>query len=135
MAVNSVAADALSASSATKTKTNIASSSYDQFMKMMLSELTQQDPLKPMTTSELAQQMLSLKQVETSDSLQSKLSSLGHSLMLGASHLIGKNVSVLDPATGLTVTGSVQSLRSLNGEFQLVINGQPYSSEMVQELR
>ena len=119
----------------TSKSTNKAESTHDQFMKLMLSELTQQDPLKPMSTAEMANQMLSLEQVSTTQSLQKQLENLSNVLMMGATGLVGKNVTVLDPNTQQEVTGTVQSLRSRSGSLSLMINGTSYPSEYLRELK
>lgn len=110
-------------------------STHDQFMRLMLSELTQQDPLKPMSTSEMANQMLSLEQVSTTENLQKQLENLSNVLMMGATGLVGKSVTVLNPDTQQEVTGTVQALRSKGGQLSLMINGQSYPSEYLRELR
>lgn len=110
-------------------------STHDQFLQLMLSELTQQDPLKPMSTSEMANQMLSLEQVSTTENLQKQLENLSNVLMMGATGLVGKSVTVLDPDTQQEVTGTVQALRSKGGQLSLMINGQSYPSEYLRELR
>ncbi|ODT77635.1 hypothetical protein ABS71_02465 [bacterium SCN 62-11] len=104
-------------------------------MQLMLSELTQQDPLKPMSTAEMANQMLSLEQVSTTQNLQKQLENLSNVLMMGATGLVGKNVTVLDPNTQQEVTGTVQSLRSRSGSLSLMINGTSYPSEYLRELK
>ena len=119
----------------TNTTKTTKTSTHDQFMKLMLTELTQQDPLKPMSTSEMANQMLSLEQVSTTEHLQKQLESLSNVLMMGATGLVGKSVTVLDPTTQQEVTGTVQALRSKSGQLSLMINGQSYPSEYLRELR
>ena len=119
----------------TNTTKTTKTSTHDQFMKLMLTELTQQDPLKPMSTSEMANQMLSLEQVSTTKNLQKQLESLSNVLMMGATGLVGKSVTVLDPTTQQEVTGTVQALRSKSGQLSLMINGQSYPSEYLRELR
>ena len=123
-------------SSTSKTTSGTAkTSTHDQFMQLMLKELTQQDPLKPMSTSEMANQMLALEQVSTTENLQKQLENLSNVLMMGATGLVGKNVTVLDPNTQQEVTGTVQALRSKSGQLSLMINGQSYPSEYLRELR
>jgi|EP01012_Entosiphon_sulcatum_P056384 flagellar basal-body rod modification protein FlgD len=117
------------------TSPNKTTSTHDQFMQLMLKELTQQDPLKPMSTSEMANQMLSLEQVSTTENLQKQLENLSNVLMMGATGLVGKSVTVLDPNTQQEVTGTVQALRSKSGQLSLMINGQSYPSEYLRELR
>lgn len=124
-----------STTSKTTSSSKSATTTHDQFMQLMLSELTQQDPLKPMSTSEMANQMLSLEQVSTTENLQKQLENLGNVLMMGATGLVGKSVTVLDPNTQQEVTGTVQALRSKSGQLSLMINGQSYPSEYLRELR
>ena len=119
----------------TNTTKTTKTSTHDQFMRLMLTELTQQDPLKPMSTSEMANQMLSLEQVSTTENLQKQLENLSNVLMMGATGLVGKSVTVLDPNTQQEVTGTVQALRSKSGQLSLMINGQSYPSEYLRELR
>lgn len=119
----------------TQTTKTTKTSTHDQFMQLMLKELTSQDPLKPMSTSEMANQMLSLQQVQTNENLQKQLESLSNVLMMGATGLVGKTVTVLDPNTQQEVTGSVQALRSKGGQLSLMINGQSYPSEYLRELK
>lgn len=119
----------------TNKTTTAKTTTHDQFMQLMLKELTQQDPLKPMSTSEMANQMLSLEQVSTTENLQKQLENLSNVLMMGATGLVGKTVKVLDPNTQQEVTGTVQALRSKSGQLSLMINGQSYPSEYLRELR
>jgi flagellar basal-body rod modification protein FlgD len=109
--------------------------SHEQFTRVMLSELTQQDPLKPMSTSELSQQMLSLEQVKSFEGLTTQLENLSRTLMMGAGGLIGRTVTLQDPTTQSEVSGTVQALRSQSGKFQIRVNGQNYSGDLIREIR
>lgn len=119
---------------ATATAQVTRSPSHEQFMQLMLKELTHQDPLKPMSSAEMAQQMLNLEQIKSSETLQNKLENLSHALMLGSSHLIGRLVSVRDVHSDQDLQGVVQALRTHNGQFEVVIGGQSYSTESLREI-
>jgi flagellar basal-body rod modification protein FlgD len=133
--VTGTTANASATTNKTTSKATTKTSSHDQFMQLMLAELTQQDPLKPMSTAEMANQMLSLEQVSTTQSLQKQLENLSNVLMMGATGLVGKSVTVLDPNTQQEVTGTVQALRSRSGSLSLMINGTSYPSEYLRELK
>ena len=135
MSANPVVATTNNQPTTSTTNKTTKTSTHDQFMQLMLSELTQQDPLKPMSTSEMANQMLSLEQVSTTENLQKQLENLSNVLMMGATGLVGKSVTVLDPDSQQEVTGTVQALRSKGGQLSLMINGQSYPSEYLRELR
>ena len=79
----------------------------DQFLQLMISELTNQDPLNPMDNTQLVQQVGELRSIAATDQLATTLSSLqtGQSLAT-ASSLIGKRVTALTNNDG-DITGVV----------------------------
>ena len=68
----------------------------DQFLQLMITELTNQDPLNPMDNAQLVEQVGQLRSIAASDQLSSTLASMqtGQSLAT-ASSLIGKEVTAL----------------------------------------
>jgi flagellar basal-body rod modification protein FlgD len=68
----------------------------DSFLKLMITELQNQDPLDPMENSEMLQQLSQMRSISASDKLTSTLDAvlLGQNLTT-ASSLIGKEVSAL----------------------------------------
>jgi flagellar basal-body rod modification protein FlgD len=79
----------------------------DQFLKLMIAELQNQDPLNPMANSEMIQQLGEMRSITATDSLTKTLDAvlLGQNLTT-ASGLIGKEVSALTDA-GDSVSGQV----------------------------
>lgn len=82
----------------------------DQFMQIMITELTNQDPLNPMDNSQLVQQISTLREISATTQLSDTLNSVqtGQSLST-ASSLIGKEVTALTDDGG-DVTGVVDSV-------------------------
>jgi flagellar basal-body rod modification protein FlgD len=68
----------------------------NQFLQLMISELTNQDPLNPMDNTQLVQQLGHIREIAATNQLTGTLSSMqvGQSLTT-ASNLLGKNVSAL----------------------------------------
>jgi flagellar basal-body rod modification protein FlgD len=68
----------------------------DQFLKLMITELTNQDPLNPMDNTQLVEQLGHIREIAATDQLTQTLSSVasGQSLTT-ASSLLGKRVAAL----------------------------------------
>ena len=82
----------------------------DQFLKLMISELTNQDPLNPMDNTQLVQQIGELRSIAASDQLTGTLQSLQTQQSLTtASSLIGKQVTALT-SDNENVSGKVTSV-------------------------
>ncbi len=89
---------------------NLKDLDINQFLQLMVSELTNQDPLNPMDNTQLVQQLGELRSIAASDQLSTTLQSLQtqESLTTAAS-LIGKTVTALG-SDGSDVTGTVDSV-------------------------
>lgn len=82
------------------------SGDYTMFLKLLTSQMTNQDPLDPMDTSQYTQQLVQYSQVEQSiqqsGTLKDILARLSGQDMIQASSLIGRTVSFSGPTTGLS---------------------------------
>lgn len=84
--------------------------SSDDFMKIVLSELSKQDPLKPNDTSALIQQISQIRSIQSDIDLSSTLKSLVKDDQFStAAGLIGVNVSGLNEQS-LRVSGIVTAV-------------------------
>lgn len=82
----------------------------NQFLQLMVSELTHQDPLNPMDNTQLVQQIGELRSIAASDQLTSTLQAVQTQQSLTtASSLIGKTVTALN-ADNDDVTGKITSV-------------------------
>jgi flagellar basal-body rod modification protein FlgD len=82
----------------------------NQFLQLMIAELTNQDPLNPMDNTQLVQQIGELRSIAASDQLTGTLQSMQTQQSLTtASSLIGKNVKALTEG-GDDITGKVNSV-------------------------
>jgi flagellar basal-body rod modification protein FlgD len=81
------------------------------FIKMMVTQLQNQDPTQPMTNSELLGQISQIGQLQSTDTLQSTLQSMQLQTNLGSgAALLGKSVQGTD-ANSHNVSGVVNSLQ------------------------
>lgn len=92
----STAADAAAASQDGKPK-SLEDLGIDEFLQLMITELTNQDPLNPMDNAQLIEQIGQIREISSNDKLSRTLQSVltGQSLTT-ASNLIGKEVTALD---------------------------------------
>ena len=91
-------------------KSSVYGLSTDDFMKLFLAQLQNQDPTKPMDDSQMLNELSQMTQVQT---LQQVQQALQGSQLAQSSALIGKNVTGLDVA-GATVNGVVTSVVQSN---------------------
>ena len=83
----------------------------EDFIKMMVTQLQNQDPMEPAKNQELLAQMSQIGQLQSANSLQDSLKGMVLQNQIGsASALIGKTVQGLDSADD-PVTGIVNSVK------------------------
>lgn len=84
------------------------------FLKILMTQLTYQDPLKPMDNQEFMAQMAQFTTLEQTQQLNNKIETLiNNQSALQSVGLIGRTVDVL--VSGVTQTGTVTAL-SLSGQ-------------------
>lgn len=110
-----------SAASATKSTVNPKSQlKVEDFIKMMVTQLQNQDPMEPAKNEQLLAQMSQIGQLQSQQALQTSMTSLVLQNNIGsASNLIGKTVEGLDGASGATISGKVKSVRVEKGNVVL----------------
>jgi len=114
----------------------------NQFLKLMVTELTNQDPLNPMDNTQLVQQLGELRSIAASDQLTSTLKTLGTGQSLTtASSLIGKTISAIT-TDSQNITGTVDSVTvqvdakdSTKRTYTLHVNGQSIDLQNVREVQ
>lgn len=110
----------MSIDSIASTSTNLRANSLNQedFLKILLTQLTYQDPMKPVDNQQFMAQMAQFTSLEQTQQLNDKIAVLiSNQAALQSVGLIGRTVDIT--ANGSTVTGSVTAL-SLAGESPLI---------------
>lgn len=107
----------------------------EDFIKIMISELANQDPFEPQDSGALLEQLSSLSNIESQQSLQSKLETLVlQNQIASAGGLIGKVVAGLDGAND-SVEGQVQSVRVADGKVLLELDsGKQLAMDRITEI-
>jgi flagellar basal-body rod modification protein FlgD len=108
---------------ATKSATGIAASmNADTFLTLLMTQLKNQDPTKPMDSTAYVSELATFSQVEQATKTNSKLDSLLSSSFLSqADQIIGRTITSADGTT----TGEVQSVKiTSEGALARLTNGQ-----------
>ncbi|MFI4862148.1 MAG: flagellar hook assembly protein FlgD [Phycisphaerales bacterium JB063] len=107
-----------------------------EFLEIILSELTNQDPLAPNDTGAILEQLSSLRNIESQASLETKFEALVTQNAISTSaNMIGKHVEGLNSANN-TVTGIVKSLVIEEGKPVLKLSdGSSLEAERVTQVR
>ncbi|HEY9721145.1 MAG TPA: flagellar hook capping FlgD N-terminal domain-containing protein [Oscillatoriaceae cyanobacterium] len=94
------------------------------FIQMMVAELQNQDPDKPMDPTTMVTQ---LSQMNAAMAVQREayLTSADSQVSTAAS-MLGRTVAIKDPTTGASVDGKVSTVDYSGDAPQVVVNGQPY---------
>ncbi|AGA70260.1 flagellar hook capping protein [Desulfitobacterium dichloroeliminans LMG P-21439] len=101
----------------------------DDFLRLLVTELSNQDPLSPMDNKDMITQMAQFSSLEQMNNVASSMESMSsafsslfqHSLLGQGAALIGKYVAGMDVDTENIVEGVVESVQWLDGNPQLVI--------------
>ncbi|MEY2410416.1 MAG: flagellar basal-body rod modification protein FlgD [Verrucomicrobiota bacterium] len=104
----------------------------DDFLKLIVAQLTSQDPLNPQKDTEFIAQMAQFSQLEQAKTMQSDIAALRiDQAFMQASAMLGRSVELRD-AHGALTQGVVTSIQLDGGTPKIVVNGQPhYLDEVV----
>ena len=136
MQVNSVTnASQITANNAAKAATTNANKmDSDQFMQILMAQLTHQDPLEPMNNAEMMSQfsqLNSLQELREIHTSMDKLSASNQVIYLAS--LIGKTVKV-NRTDGKAIEGVVEGVVTEKDNPQLRIGNEEYSLDDVIEI-
>jgi flagellar basal-body rod modification protein FlgD len=111
-------------------RTPVQTLGQDDFLKLLVAQMSQQDPMSPMKDAEFIAQMAQFSSLEQAKTMQQDMSSLR------ASTLLGQTVEVADEAedSGFR-TGVVTAVKVEKGVPQLIVNGNKYLLKDVQSIQ
>jgi flagellar basal-body rod modification protein FlgD len=109
--------------------------SSEEFMSMILSELTNQDPLEPNDTENLLNQISTIRSIESDESMLSSLDSMVESSeFASAANLIGTLVSGLTEENRRVADVVLSVSRTLEGPVLNLFDGSRVPFENVDEV-
>ncbi|MBS0253858.1 MAG: flagellar hook capping protein [Proteobacteria bacterium] len=94
---------------------------FQSLLKIILTQLTYQDPLKPLDNTQFVSQLAQFSQLQQTQSLNDQMTSLlSAQSAMQATALLGKTVDITD-AGGATISGAVQSVSFTTGQPTITI--------------
>jgi flagellar basal-body rod modification protein FlgD len=103
----------------------------DDFMKLLIAQLQNQDPMKPMEDKEFIAQLATFSSLEATQKVNEQLDDLlGSQSLVQAATLIGKQATA-KLTTGETLTGTISEVRMLNGKPTAVLNGREVDTSLI----
>lgn len=124
---NSRASSTSAASGNSAASTGTTPKSSTSFIELLLSQITNQNPMEPMDNATMVTQLAQFEMVEKMDNLDQNINAMMvYQNMMNSVNLMGKNVTVADSATGANITGKVDSIIIQNGFPQVMVNGNAY---------
>ncbi|WP_341209494.1 flagellar hook capping FlgD N-terminal domain-containing protein [uncultured Sphingomonas sp.] len=100
--------------------TNAFGLGFDSLLKIILTQLTYQDPLKPMDNFQFVSQLAQFSQIQIGQTGNDRLASLVTAqATMQAAGLFGRTIDLL--ADGATVSGKVTAVALASGEPKLTI--------------
>lgn len=121
-AKSTIATQSATAAAGSASTNSAAALDYNAFLKLLIAQLENQDPMEPMKSSDYVAQLATFSQVEKSIEMNNRLEQLLTSSQLTqAEGLIGRNIVSADGQT----TGTVAAARIVsNGVVAVLTNGQ-----------
>ncbi len=127
-----MATDSISAATSSNVFANLGQQSrmpvttldQNDFLKLLVTQMTTQDPMNPMEDLTSISQMASFSALEQSKATQASMA------MLQANSMLGNFVQVTDDEGGVSY-GQVEQVQMVKGVPQLVINGERYTLDKV----
>jgi flagellar basal-body rod modification protein FlgD len=108
----------------------------DAFLRLLTTQLKNQDPLKPMEDSAFIAEMAQFSSLEQMQNLNKLMEAQTQFASLSqASTMIGKHVTLVTPGeTSETVKGVVSEVRQVGGVTKVVVGDKEYDASTIQSV-
>lgn len=106
----------------------------NDFMKLLMAQLQNQDPMKPMEDKEFITQLAQFSSLEAIEQMTAQMEELtGSQLLVQAATMIGKTVSA-KLESGEVITGTISQVRMLDGKPVAVVNGREIPTSLITQI-
>lgn len=107
----------------------------DGFLKLLITQLQNQDPLEPMSNEDFAAQLAQFSSLEQMQNLNENFGQLMDLTRIsGSANLIGKTVEYMDAESGLNISGTVDKVLINSDGLFFSIGGKQINSNLVREV-
>lgn len=114
---------------------SLTSAGTGDFLDLLISQITNQNPMEPMDNETMVTQMTQMQTMQTLEQLNDTMGIMMlYQNLMNSINLIGKKVTVISPETGEDVVGNVEGIRIENGFPGVVIDGEFYDISLVRNI-
>lgn len=107
----------------------------EDFLKILLSELSNQDPLNPVSDKDLILQLAQFSTLEGTQNLNENMDAYISSANIStATNLIGKEITYTDYDTGTEYIGKVDKVNVIGGSIYFEVNGMKIQMEQINDI-
>ena len=138
--INTSAVNSATLANSTKSSSNgMSALSSSDFMKLMITQLSNQDPLNPTDSNQMLGQISQISTLQSNTAMTQSLSTLTLQQSIGAGgNLVGKTVTGID-TDGNNITGVVNGVKVMNNKVYLAVtdsngNTNPMSMENLTQI-
>jgi flagellar basal-body rod modification protein FlgD len=105
--------------------------SQNDFLQLLVTQMTSQDPMNPTSDTQMAAQMAQFTALQQTNTMSTNIASmLTQQQVLQANDMLGKTVT-LQVDANTTASGLVSSMRLVGGVPKIVVNNTPYDLSQV----
>jgi flagellar basal-body rod modification protein FlgD len=106
----------------------------DQFMKLLVAQMQNQDPTEPMDNAQLTAQLAQFSSLEQMENLNTQFEGFQQNTIAAMSLMNSGKPIVLELTDGTPVSGILEKVQWSGGETQFVVDGEIYSASNVKSL-
>jgi flagellar basal-body rod modification protein FlgD len=105
--------------------------SQEDFLKLLIAQMTSQDPINPMNNQDMLAQMVQFSTLQGNNSMQKAVTDMQNNQgLLQANSLLGRQVTLQADANTVT-KGVVSAVDVSSGTAQIVVNGTSFDLSQV----
>jgi len=102
------------------------------FMKLLVTQLRNQDPSSPMDTNQMISQQTQLAMMEQiTNQTTTANENFSLQMRIAAANLVGKQVSYTDAASGTSVTGTASAVSYADSVPTVTVNGKEVALDVI----
>ena len=107
----------------------------DEFMKMLVTQMQNQDPMDPVNNTEMTAQLAQFSALEQMDNLNNQFENFQRSSTAAMSLLNAGNPVTMELNDGRVIEGVLEKVQWYDGDTQFVVDGVSYSNSNVTSLQ
>lgn len=106
------------------------------FMKLLVTQLQNQDPSSPMDTNQMISQQTQLAMMEQiTNQTTTANENFSLQMRIAAANLVGKQVSYTDATSGASVTGTATAVSYANSVPTVTVNGKEVNLDVISGIK